>query len=557
MRYKTYISIILIFFGSLVIAKEPNSQKNADGGGHKNNTRDKMYTGDKYPVSGETTIFERVKVGDKYFLFRGDYVPNLNDRIPYFSTQYTSGGSASDVRGDSAAQVMRDKLAHGSGQARNFSGGTKETVEKTSQYLESGISGERVWNRSFSDFDNDPELAREESFKKEVRNLIIHTANEQVKLDIAQNASRFEKDLSPIAFRQDFPDRLNEIQNISLPQRLTQTELTDSLIRSRAAWSFSEVTSTGWHVDDIAPYVSSRSDELQSLKDKFDTAAPKTPQQWLAKDVGVKALREADREFISSRFSADGEFYLTVAKNMLDIVTDFIPITSIPKDIFRLTTGMDLDGRELSSFERSLSLLSLATAGVVGEMRAITKATNRLAKVLEESRMISHLDELEKAGQVFLRHPNSITMVRQMEGAIAKLPKNLHPARISIGTNNKIAIVGRDMKYVETARDYLSKAHVVEIFQKDSRIIGSSAPEIEAAFQEWIQVKEQYARIGKLVPDTKIVETLLYKENKKWITAAKNAGYTIIDLGDPGNLEKERKSLFYLMELVEIFGAQR
>lgn len=135
--------------------------------------------------------------------------------------------------------------------------------------------------------------------------------------------------------------------------------------------------------------------------------------------------------------------------------------------------------------------------------------------------------------------------------------------RISVGTNGKIAIIGRRMPYVRKVAEDLKKlGKEIEIFEPQSAFGGKGYNNLEEIYADFDKIKSKYP--NGIIPYDKLKETLWYKENERWAKWIKEQGYDIYDIGDnPGqfinSFDRQNvpdASAFYDMEKLEIFNSK-
>lgn len=140
-------------------------------------------------------------------------------------------------------------------------------------------------------------------------------------------------------------------------------------------------------------YQSHQKAELNKIRSDHADFKPQSPQAYNAYKAGLNALINADNAYIIND-EQTGTFYKESAKVLLDVATDIIPITSIPKDLYRLFVGKDpFSGSEIPAFDRLMAggfvFLTVASAGTLSFMRGlreakvIAKATAEQARVAE------------------------------------------------------------------------------------------------------------------------------------------------------------------------------
>lgn len=113
--------------------------------------------------------------------------------------------------------------------------------------------------------------------------------------------------------------------------------------------------------------------------------------------------------------------------------------------------------------------------------------------------------------------------------------------RMRPGSNGKVAVIGRNMEEVvkPQAKQLSVRGRNVEIFSED-RIS-------KAAKDGWRDLKADHS--PHLIPDEKVRNSLMYRENQAWIKKIREEGYTIVDMGNP---KGQTASIFYDMELDEL-----
>ena len=108
-------------------------------------------------------------------------------------------------------------------------------------------------------------------------------------------------------------------------------------------------------------------------------------------------------------------------------------------------------------------------------------------------------------------------------------PNGLRAARILPGTNGKIAVIGRDQKYVDAYANALrSQGYEVETF--------TNAPGIDEAvegFRRVVKTQQDIYGTNYRLTAKELQSTSLYKIDEAWILWVRDQGFTIIDMGDP------------------------
>ena len=263
---------------------------------------------------------------------------------------------------------------------------------------------------------------------------------------------------------------------------------------------------------DIAPYTSPEATKLESVRTSLDKVIPQGVHQAQAKKEAYKNLRAADNRYLQNE-NTEGDEYYQSAKFLLDLATDLIPFTSLPKDVYKAVTGLDpIDGRQLSNLERGISAASAiasgATLGAAGVAIGAVKNAYKAANLTKGQKELA----------------DRIATLLAQTGT---------EARVAIeGTSGKNTIIGRDMVSVRNmAKDLKSNGVDIEIYE-----LGADAAD------EWRFLTGKY----NWIPDDITKQSKAYAENKDWIAGALEKGNTIIDIGNPLNKDK---SIFYDMEL--------
>jgi hypothetical protein len=107
---------------------------------------------------------------------------------------------------------------------------------------------------------------------------------------------------------------------------------------------------------------------------------------------------------------------------------------------------------------------------------------------------------------------------------------------IKAGDPDNIVLIGRSMRAVRPYADALrGQGKNVHLFD---------GPEISnAAAREFENYK---AIFGNAIPDPVLRQTMMFKENVKWIYSMRKSGFTIVDVGNPFG---QGQSIFYNAEL--------
>jgi hypothetical protein len=172
-----------------------------------------------------------------------------------------------------------------------------------------------------------------------------------------------------------------------------------------------------------------------------------------------------------------------------------------------------------------------AVTDAVKAADAVTDATKRVDTATDAAKGADTLTGVAKA-----RTFDELKAILEEAGGIKAV-------RIRPGDTNKIAVIGRNMAdavepYSEALR---AKGIKMETFNGD--MIS------ETATKDWLELKAFYSP-GR-IPDDATKSALMYSENQKWAKKLADEGYTIVDVGNPGD---QGTSLFYEMEKNVLFG---
>jgi hypothetical protein len=127
-------------------------------------------------------------------------------------------------------------------------------------------------------------------------------------------------------------------------------------------------------------YESSHSTELSEIRRQILAPVLLNHQEEQIKKIGLIALKASDDAYLANK-NEDGHIYQEVGKAMADLITDFIPLTSVPKDLYRLILGKDLlTGRDLEPWERTLAAVGVVTIGAGGIVANVARDALNIAK---------------------------------------------------------------------------------------------------------------------------------------------------------------------------------
>lgn len=268
---------------------------------------------------------------------------------------------------------------------------------------------------------------------------------------------------------------------------------------------------------DTMPYLSIKKGEFDSLRTRLNQYPVSGPQQWDAKVAAFNTIRLADNAYLNN-LTEIGDLLFNVAKGLVDLATDIVPFTSIPKDGYRLLVGKDpTTGEPLSSFERALAGAFMAgaflTVGASNTLKLETKVVQAIAKATEGEVKLA-----EKLTQVIAKSPLKVEVLIK-------------------GTSGEFTIIGRDMARVTEVGAALEKEGI-----KVNTLNGFS----EATETEWLYLRNLYIKKpGDLIPYEEVMKSKRLIDNKEWLESAIKNGHTVIDLGNPMARDV---SAFYDME---------
>lgn len=184
------------------------------------------------------------------------------------------------------------------------------------------------------------------------------------------------------------------------------------------------VDQTGWQIYDDHSYQSDHAKDLNQLRDRLNNSIPKSAQQADAKRVGYSLLNQTDDAY-AQKDTELGDAFLTMTKVVVDIATDLIPITSAPKDLFRVLIGKDpMSGESLANWERVLAggffvagIITLGGSNLVkGEIRAIAKASQLTEEEIAIASKVGRTQEEIKATRsVVARIKDSLRDVKLLD----------------------------------------------------------------------------------------------------------------------------------------------
>lgn len=163
---------------------------------------------------------------------------------------------------------------------------------------------------------------------------------------------------------------------------------------------------------------------------------------------------------------------------------------------------------------------------------------------------------LRTAKELDIQSARGMLTYARLFPAIETMPKGLKPVRMFEGQNpNKVAIIGRSMNGVvrDAYKHFGEQGIDVDIFDRTDLI------------EEFFESRKAYNKTKYGIPDTDtnspllkedlpdhvVVNQRIFEENIKWLDKKAIEGYTILDFGNPNNLNM--LSVFYEAETYFLF----
>ena len=332
-------------------------------------------------------------------------------------------------------------------------------------------------------------------------------------------------------------------------------ELTEAVEQSNKSFHTSDRSVHGRRVDQAKAYRDYVHDSIEATK------GPKIKQQRQLVTIADVGLEVADESFGVMNIE-EGELALGIAYEALDFALSITPGVGIGKDLFEVMTGHNLvTGIELSSFELTIGMASIATLGLGKPIVAISKVAHvvtatavklaKKAKTQVVSRAVLRVSvDAYTAAAKFTRSPKAIKAYAPYHKAFSKMPAKLQPKQIKAGTNGRIALIGRSMgkrgeligvldaKEVLEANGWAGK---VDVFWGDGVVSQKATAELRT-------MKGNFP--DGIIDNETMVQTKMFEENMAWVDKVQSQGNTIIDLGNPNELPQ--MSVFYQKELERI-----
>lgn len=228
-------------------------------------------------------------------------------------------------------------------------------------------------------------------------------------------------------------------------------------------------------------------------------------------------------------------------------------ISDIAKTDGRVSEAANLLKNNLSKIDEDL-IEAWALLDGSPVIRLDIKNLENLKSVIKHSNYSFTADQLSELAGLINNSGSKSRLIEQLKHATkysGDFPKvddllefakiaPVSPVQVKAGTNGKIAIIGRNMKYVKVYADELkAQGKTVEIFDVDYNTL---SPE---ALTQWNNLRNSYA--PEWIPDDIAKGTDLFIENENWIKRVDNEGYEIKNLGNPAN--DPYSSVFFNMEI--------
>lgn len=199
---------------------------------------------------------------------------------------------------------------------------------------------------------------------------------------------------------------------------------------------------------------------------------------------------------------------------------------------------------------------------VFKDLRWATENETGVVKV-GELQNVKYYDEgniLREGELEVLKHSGSLELsVRpKLDIGLEILGKPIQ--RIKLGTNGKVAVVGRKMDghVIVVANELKSMGYDVEIFNASDQINNTFI--IDNEVYTWQEIAADFANTDGqyltnaqgFILDSELPRTLMYKADAEWVDKIIDQQYTILDFGYPSNMNLG-PSLFYNMEITKLF----
>jgi hypothetical protein len=249
-----------------------------------------------------------------------------------------------------------------------------------------GPNGERITGRDFSRFeDSDKYSKKERQALAEFQQKVIARLNNETGVDSEATNKELDSQIGTLN------DAVRDAGELSLQGPGIPSEMVDPMfslydtLQVKTGPDGFYPDKGGWRLEDNHPYQSDHKDQLEDLKGRLNSHVPTSPQQADAKRVGYYVIDQADKAYSSNQPQL-GEGLFEIAKVVVDIATDIIPVTSIPKDLYRAVIGKDpMTGEALAGWERAMAG-GFAVGGIFG-LGAVKVGASRIRAMARAARV--------------------------------------------------------------------------------------------------------------------------------------------------------------------------
>lgn len=283
---------------------------------------------------------------------------------------------------------------------------------------------------------------------------------------------------------------------------------------------FNSGEEAGWY-DTYANFARKQLDTKKKIEAEFAKVSSESPVRLVLKEAR-SLQKDANREMGNHREEEAYALEQAAASLTATAIEIGLGITPVGwgLDVFRLISGKDpIRGTPISSGERLLSGIGVMMPGISGLAFAGVK--------------------------IVARHPLTKKGLNQATKQVTELGKilgDLKAVRFKAGKNtSEVAIIGRNMKYVNEARERMQAAGVKTRVFKASE---ASSEQLRKNINE---------NGGRLLAYDEIPSTLTYKENMLWVEKIIKDDISVIDIGNPARVKEA--SRFYDDEIKKIFGS--
>jgi hypothetical protein len=258
----------------------------------------------------------------------------------------------------------------------------------------------RLTGKDFSAYEDSSHYSEEDrAIIAQNQAAIIHRINEETTADADATVVELDKQAQQI---RDAGTNGVEVLALLAKADVAMPDPMTSLLSTIKTATPIYLDEAGWQVYQDHPFRSDHKDELESLRARLNIALPRSPQQADAKSTGYVLLDAADDAYVKSDVAL-GDRIVKIAKITIDIATDIIPLTAIPKDFYRAVVGKDpRTGESLATWERGLA------AGLLAVGLVTLGASNIAAPEVRAIAMAAHVSEAEVAtASALARDPNA------------------------------------------------------------------------------------------------------------------------------------------------------